>query len=119
MLPDVDSLAVDVDGTLLLWPGDKPGHVPRPGEPGFGLSPVVNVGLVRAIKEWKQKDPRRYLMVWTRGGVDHARDAVVRCDLIREADVCCLKPRSFVDDNETLVTRFAVIDPRRFVDAST
>jgi len=110
-LPAVNSLFVDVDGTLLLWPG-KPGRVPRHGEPHYGEPPTINSPLVDALYAWKAVSPGRFLAVWTRGGAEHARMAVALCAINAIVDVCILKPDAFVDDAPTLVKRLIVISPR-------
>ena len=91
---------VDVDGTLLLWPGERPGRVPRPGEPGHGQPPAINRGLVDALKAWHGDG--RVLVIWSRGGIDHCRMAAQLCCL--KPDACVPKPDAAIDDGPRSVT---------------
>lgn len=102
-----DVLYVDVDGTLLRWPGLKPGRVPRPGEPGHGARPTVNAELVAALKEWHRAG--RTLVVWSHGGAEHARMAANLCGLSPAA--CLPKPRAAIDDAPDRVAQFDVLRP--------
>ena len=94
---DHNSVFVDVDGCLLIWPGKKRGRIPRKGEPGYGESPTPNLQVIEMIKKHKAKG--RYIVVWSRGGARHARMAVEHCGLGDVVDLCLAKPRTVIDDS--------------------
>jgi hypothetical protein len=88
-----NSLAVDVDGTLVFWDGfpDKPGKArgkPTPNEP-----------LVAALIRWKRGRPDRHLTVWSKGGIEHVRRICALCRLTPYVDVMLEKPNLLVDDS--------------------
>jgi len=99
---DTRTIFVDVDGTLLFWPGKNPGGPPRNGEEGYGKEPEVNVGLVEHIRE-KIKEGVT-VVVWITGGPEHAKMAVRLCGLINERVngkiLCCGKPGTCFDDGD-------------------
>lgn len=97
MLDKYESVYVDVDGTLLLWPGRSPGAVPRPAEAGHGEPPAVNEPLVDVVKKWHRDG--RTPVVWSQGGAKHARMAADLCGLAPGA--CLRKPAAVVDDHLT------------------
>lgn len=102
---------VDVDGTLLLWPG-KAGRVPRPGEAGHGELPTLNQPLIDALKRWHRDG--KVLVLWSRGGTEHCRFAAKLCGL--DPDACLPKPKLAIDDGPRSVTAgedrgFVVIGP--------
>lgn len=102
------ALYVDVDGTLLLWPGDRPGRVPRRGEPHYGEPPAVNTSLVTELKRWHQ--PPRTLVIWSHGGAAHAAMAANLCGLSPAA--CLPKPSCAIDDaSEKRLKQFGVVKP--------
>jgi len=106
---------VDIDGTLLFWPGKSKGTPPKKNEEGYGLKPEVNRPLVAALKAW-HKD-KRFLAFWSRGGAEHCRNTAKLCGL--SPDACLPKPYACFDDAPRSVTAgdrkgFLVIDPNSF-----
>ena len=105
------AIYVDVDGTLLLWPG----KVPPRNSHDYRNAPV-NKPLVLAIKEWHRG--RNVLVLWSRGGKEHCEFAAKRCGL--KPDACIPKPRICVDDALQTITAgnakrgFIVIDHNYF-----
>lgn len=88
-------LFVDVDGTLLMWPGGKPGRVPRAGEPGHGQTPDINRAMLEIIVQ--ELDRGNEVVIWSTGGTDHAKMAAKLCEL--PASVICIgKPGVCYDD---------------------
>lgn len=109
------SIYVDVDGTLLFWPGKKKGHVPRPGEKEYGKAPEINQPLVNALKNWHKGN--NVLVLWSKGGVEHCEKAASRCDL--NPDACLPKPQVAIDDSTKTVTPnerrgFCIMKPSDF-----
>ena len=88
---------VDVDLTLINWPNDKPILDPPGGMLAFGVT--VNLGLVKALKEWREAAFERELVVWSAGGAAHARAAVALAGMGDFVDAVVPKPHAFVDDN--------------------
>ena len=86
---------VDVDGTLLIWPGPRPGRVPRKGELEFGLPPAVNTKLVKRLR-----DSGAQIIIWSRGGEAHAEYAARFCGLDDIVTACLTKPDLIVDDGQ-------------------
>ncbi len=82
---------VDVDGTLVFWPGNRPGRYPRKGESGHGEDPAINTKLVERLKA-SDAD----IVIWSRGGKTHAEWAAKFCDI--DAVACLSKPDLMVDD---------------------
>jgi hypothetical protein len=106
---------VDIDGTLLIWPGQKSGRPPRRNEELYGVPPSVNEKLANALREWHKSG--KSLVLWSRGGADHCRKAAKMCRL--EPDACLPKPYATFDDAPNTVTRnerkgFVVLDPFTF-----
>ena len=93
---DYEALYVDVDGTLVFWPGGKPGRVPRKGEPHHGELPARNVALIAALQAWWRRE--RQLVVWTAGGQRHAKWAVDYCGIASITTAALAKPSIIVDD---------------------
>lgn len=114
---ETPAVYVDVDGTLLLWP-DRPGRVPRPGEPGHGKPPTINKALADALRAWHRGG--RCLVLWSRGGKAHCEYAAQLCGL--KPDACLPKPRVAIDDKPITVTAgevkrgFVVVGPHNFAD---
>lgn len=111
-LPASNVIYVDVDGTLLFWPG-KPGRQPGPGEAGFGELPKINKPLADCLRSWHKKG--RTLVVWSRGGPEHCKLAAKLCGL--NPDACLYKPEICIDDHANTVTAgerkgFIVLDQR-------
>lgn len=109
---ETPAIYVDVDGTLLIWPG-KPGRVPRKGEAGHGFPPRINYRLVNALQNWHRCG--KVLVLWSRGGVGHCEYAARLCGLA--PDACLPKPRIAIDDSPKTITAgekkrgFVVIGP--------
>ena len=113
-IPPLARLFVDVDGTLLFWPGDKPGDVPAPGEPAYGREPKLNAELVDALMTWRGDNPRSKLFVWSANGADHARWAARFCGLHDRVDGYLDKPQKgdgVIDDKPEWHKRFARLTP--------
>ena len=81
----------DVDGTLLFWPT-------IPGSPQPGETPKVNTALVDELLRW-QRTSGGQLVVWSRGGREHAIRAAELCGL---QAVCLAKPDVMVDDADPM-----------------
>lgn len=107
------SIYVDVDGTLLLWPGGRPGRVPRRTEPGFGESPAINSALVASLIEWKISEVAegRTLVVWSHGGRGHAELAGRLTGLTPYVDAFLPKPRLWIDDHTNPMVGTAIEKP--------
>lgn len=84
---DRDTVFVDVDGTLLIWPTGRAGE----GQP------IRNLDLCLKLQAWKTPDRRIY--VWSKGGHAHARRAVEFCELGDIVSGCLEKPTRMVDDS--------------------
>lgn len=93
------AIYVDVDGTLLIWPGEA-GRVPRPGEPHHGGPPAINVPLVEQLKAWHRAG--RALVFWSRNGTKHCQMAARLTGLKPLA--CLPKPNAAIDDGPRSVT---------------
>ena len=87
-----DVVYVDVDGTLLLWPGTTPGFRNE-------YEPIVNVALVKALQAWHRVDPTRTLVVWSANGASHAVYATMKANISNIVTVHLTKPQVFVDDS--------------------
>lgn len=96
------SVYVDVDGTLLIWPGSDPGRMPLFGEHGYGQQPTINRELVEQLKKWKKSGPDNTLVIWSRNGTKHAFRAAAACELT--ADACLPKPDVAIDDSPQSVS---------------
>lgn len=108
---ETPTIYVDVDGTLLIWPG-KAGRPPREGEAGFGEIPKVNAPLVEALRRWHRDG--KVLVFWSRGGTKHCEFAAQLCGL--KPNACLPKPRIAIDDAPRTVTAgepkgFRIIGP--------
>ena len=113
-IPPLARLFVDVDGTLLFWPGDELGDVPRPGQRGHGQAPAVNIELVDALVAWRGETPLSKLFVWSANGAEHARWAARVCGLQDLADGYLDKPQKgdgVIDDKPEWHRRFARLTP--------
>ena len=93
----VQCVYVDVDGTLLIWPGPKPGSAQK------GVTPPVNEKLIDGLYFWKlsriaaRLEPG-WLVVWSRGSQAHIDWAVDLCDIRSIVDVAIRKPDMAIDD---------------------
>lgn len=92
----MSAVFVDVDGTLLLWPGDKPGRPPRPGDTGHGEEPTVNEAVVARVRELHAQGYQ--IVLWSSGGAFHAQDASRRCDIRPLVHAHVAKPSVIIDD---------------------
>lgn len=106
----------DVDGTLVFWPGGKPGRPPRAGEPGHGLPPDINQPLVDALKKW-YRPGKNTLVFWSRGGAQHCREIAKLIGI--QPDACLPKPYAVIDDAPKTVRfdnrkGYLLLDPRAF-----
>jgi hypothetical protein len=82
---------VDVDGTLLLWPGETPGI--KNDNP-----PEINWPVVFLLRNFREDYPDAFIAVWSANGLKHAEYATAICGL-EETVTCCLpKPVLFIDD---------------------
>lgn len=109
-LPKKDNvLYVDVDGTLLLWPGDDPGSVPRPGEPGHGQAPTINTAVVMLINA--RHSAGWQIIVWSNGGARHAELAAKHAGVFNLCHACLAKPRAMVDNAWSWWDRIEKLDP--------
>lgn len=97
-----DCLFVDVDDTLILWPGRAQVLPTRPVS--VADTPPINHELVAKLRAWHDSPNHsatyhghrlvgRQLVVWSTGGAVHARRAVNLCGLDDIVDVCLPKPR--------------------------
>ena len=85
---------VDVDGTLVIWPGPKAGRVPRRNHPHCGELPAINHELVNKLIKQDER-----IIVWSRGGAKHAKDAAEFCGIMHLVIACLEKPRTVIDDS--------------------
>lgn len=102
------SIFIDVDGTLLFWPG-KPGRVPRRGEAGYGKDPEVNRALCDKIIDWHRQGC--HITVWSTGGEDHAKWAVNFSNMSLYVNHICSKPQLVIDDNKNWSKRMILQSP--------
>ncbi len=86
------TIYVDVDGTLVFWPGNRPGRYPRKGESGYGEDPAINAKLVERLNA-SDAD----IVIWSRSGKAHAEWAAKYCNI--NAIACLSKPNLMVDDS--------------------
>lgn len=97
--PKKTPVYVDVDGTLILWPGDNPGRLPRkPTELGFGVAPIVNYDLLLKLRKL-YKTGKYEIYVWSWGGAEHARNMVKLARIEDIVSGCLTKPFIVFDDN--------------------
>lgn len=92
---ETPTIYVDVDGTMVFWPGADPGEAPIPWTPELNNWPAINIPLVDALKAWRGKGGR-CLVIWSRAGARHARQMAQFCGL--SADAYLPKPRMAIDD---------------------
>ena len=98
--PRTNVIYVDVDGTLLIWPGPKPGQ----SQAHRGVIPPVNEKLITALYAWKLRRAsgglknETMLVVWSRGSMSHIKWAVTLCDIWDIVDLVTRKPDMVVDD---------------------
>lgn len=99
----------DVDGTLLIWRGPKPGS-----DTGQGFD--VNWPLVSALRVWLQADPANRVVIWIMGGIPHSREAQEACGMNWSQVSCAAKPDLIIDDakHEKLFARIRAILPHEF-----
>jgi len=83
-------LYVDVDGTLLKWPG------PTPGLRNDG-TPEINKDLIKQLRKWKERT-NGYIIVWSGNGKTHADWAVDFMGIEDLPDFVLGKPNIFIDD---------------------
>ena len=95
--PKIHCVYVDVDGTLLIWPGPKPGSAQK------DVTPPVNEKLIEALRRWKNY--RRvaglepgFLVVWSRGSQAHIDWAIALCRIDDIVDAAVRKPDMAIDD---------------------
>lgn len=113
---------VDVDGTLLLWPGNPGAPTQQQvenamkayrSEPFFDeLMPAVNVELVDRLKDWQQRSGG-CIVIWSMGGKAHAEMARAFCGLLMAT--CLAKPDIAIDDGgENFLRKLPVVLPGNF-----
>ncbi len=90
---DIETIYLDVDGTLIQWPGCV----------GDG-EPWANRTLIARLRAWLDEGDRR-LFVWSYGGVAHARKAVEFCGIADIVSGCMGKPTVIIDDDLTWFDR--------------
>lgn len=118
---ETPTIYVDVDGTLVFWPGPDPGEAPIPWHPSLAPSsrhpwPAINQPLVDRLNAW-YRPHSRCLVVWSRAGALHARQVAQYCGLTAHAYLP--KPRMAIDDKPRTVQAgdpkgFEVIGPNDF-----
>lgn len=85
-------IAVDVDGTLVLWENEL-----GPGDPGGNFK--SNQKLIDRIIKWKCGDiGRRQFIVWSGNGRDHAVKMLLLIGLLGITDHIMSKPTLFFED---------------------
>lgn len=84
------TIAMDVDGTLILWSG------PTPGSPGSG-EPKPNVALIERMMRWKALGDRDWI-VWSGNGKEHAWRMVAGLGLQAHVHIVSAKPTLMLDD---------------------
>ena len=100
--PDKHPIYVDVNGCLIFWPGGDKERIPRPDEDGglelgFGEYPVPNEKLIKILREMHDKGHE--IIVWCRGGREHAENAVEFVGIGDIVSVCLPKPLTIIDDS--------------------
>lgn len=99
-----DTIYVDVDSTLLMWPN------------GVDVgAPIINSRLVIELLKWRAGRPGGTIVVWTTGGKAHAEKAAQLCFPSDTAIVCVAKPDLIVDDGaQILGTLIPTVLPDQF-----
>lgn len=88
-----DTVYVDVDSTLLMWPNGVNNG-----------APVINVRLVAELLKWR-KGRAGTIVIWTTGGKAHAEKAAQLC-FPGDLDVTCVaKPDLVIDDGAQVLGR--------------
>jgi len=97
-----ETLYVDVDGTLLIWPQPDPSRPPPAPLIPYDRAEIDHE-VVRALRRWKAANPDGQLIVWSMRGRKHAERAVGVCDLADVVDLVLAKPGTMIDDAPWLV----------------
>lgn len=96
------SVCCDVDDTLLMW--DPTGSISKVKikDPYTGDERIygVHLGHKRLLRQYKARGYS--ITVWSKGGVEHAKSAVVALELQDIVDFVMAKPEKVVDDKNTL-----------------
>jgi len=90
---DAPTLYVDVDGTLLTWPGGVGSGTPKPNEQ-----------TVAYIRGWLAQSRAR-VYIWSFGGAEHAHNAARFCGIENLVSGYIGKPTEILDDDPNIKTR--------------
>jgi len=97
---------VDIDGTLVIHTKEKIKAADRVSvvDPLTGniINLRINRPMVRLLKEESHRG--NYILVWSRGGYEWARNVIQALDLVEYVDQIMSKPLVYVDD--TPVTKW-------------
>ena len=101
------TIAVDVDGTLIIWGGDRPG-IPN------NLGGIANEGLIRKLTEWKTSYPdHRTWIVWSGNGQGHAERICTELGIHSMVEILP-KPTAIIDDTlDWFDEQSIMIDPTK------
>lgn len=106
--PEHATVYVDVDGTLVKWPGDFPGRLPRkPDEPGFGKPPLPNEKLIGWLREQHEKGTEIY--IWSRGGSQHAKNMSEFVNIDDIVKGYLTKPHMVIDDDPNWIAATKIV----------
>lgn len=100
------TIFIDVDGTLVFWPGKDPGVKTST------TTPEINTKLIEKIIEWKKQG--NDIIVWSAAGKVHAKWVVGYVGIEKYVDYISAKPNIYVDDNFRWCDRIERIDPNNF-----
>ena len=101
------TIFIDVDGTLVFHDAPDPGNVAN----AVG-DPIVNIGLVKQIKEWHTEG--KIMVVWSARGKNVAEWAIKFAKIEPYISFACGKPSIFVDDHYRWLDRIQKIDPNSY-----
>jgi len=88
---------IDVDGTLICDKLDSDVHVGVHDPVTKRIIRVgVNKNMVRLLLEEKQRGS--FIIVWSRGGYEWAKNVLIALDLIEKVDLVMSKPLAYFDD---------------------
>ncbi len=100
-----NTICIDVDGTLLLWPGGND-HVRE-----RDVIPTVRKSVKERIEYLYSR--RHTVILWSANGKEHAEWAAKFANIEDSVSLCCAKPIAFIDDHYMWLDRITRIDPSR------
>lgn len=96
-IPNENILCIDIDDTLVMW--DNP-HQLDTGITidcyGSKFTLIPNEENIASLKRHKLR--KHFIIVWSQGGVEWAKDIVKLLQLEDFVDMVCTKPKWYIDD---------------------